>query len=476
MTTGPLTHSSGHRRGAPVAAAALALVTWLFGAADRQVGAQGSTVAVYEGARVITGDGSTLIEDGAFIVRNGTIEQIGPRAGVNVPAGARHVDLRGKTVMPMIMNVHGHIGYMKGAATNKENYSRENVLDHLQRYAYYGVGVMQSLGTDRDDVELRIRDEQRAGTLKDPSLALLFTAGAGIVAPTPGQVNGGPFFAVDVVHEATSPDDARQFVQQLARKKPDIVKLWVDDRNHTKVKLTPDVYRAIIDEAHKQGLRAAAHVFYADDAKDLVRSGVDGFAHMVRAAPGIDDELLQLIKEHDVFQCTTMSIQRASVNGSSWLDDPALAETVRPEVIAGWKADIDKARPEAVAQAKAGYAVLERSLKRLSDAGAKVTLCGDTGLLNQTPGFAEHRELEAMADAGMPPLQVIRAATQVAAGVLGLRDRGTLATGKRADFIVLDANPLERMTNSRKIAAVYHDGIAIDRAAMRARWTGGAAR
>ena len=188
--------------------------------------------------------------------------------------------------MPMIVNVHGHVGYMKGATTGKEHFSRENVLDHLRRYLYYGVGAIQSLGTDRDGVEMAIRDEQRAGTLKDPGLALLFTAANGIVAPTPGSVNGGPFFATDVVQEAASPDDARRYVQALAARKPDIVKLWVDDRNGTKTKMTPDVYRAIINEAHQQGLRAVAHVYYLEDAKDLVHSGVDGFAHMVRAETG----------------------------------------------------------------------------------------------------------------------------------------------------------------------------------------------
>ena len=192
---------------------------------------------IYEGARLITGNGGAPIEDGVLVVRGATIEQIGARSVVTAPAGARRVDLRGKTVMPLIINVHGHIGYMKGATTDKANYSRENVLDHLQRSMYYGVGAMQSLGTDRDNVELHVRDEQRAGTLKDPSLALLFTADQGLAAPTPQQANGGPAFASDVVHETTSPEDGRQFVRMLATKHPDIVKVWVDDRNHTKVKL-----------------------------------------------------------------------------------------------------------------------------------------------------------------------------------------------------------------------------------------------
>jgi imidazolonepropionase-like amidohydrolase len=383
--------------------------------------------------------------------------------------------------MPLIIDVHGHIGYMKGATTDKANYSRENVLDHLRRYMYYGVGAMQSLGTDRDDVELRIRDEQRAGLLKDPSLALLFTADQGLAAPTPGQVNGGAAFATDVIHEVLSAEKARQLVRTVAAKKPDLIKFWVDDRNHTKTKLTPELYRPIIDEAHKQGLRAVAHVYYLEDAKELVRSGVDGLAHIVRDVPE-DDELVRLIKQRDVFACTTMSVQRG--DSSTWIDDPSLAETVRPEVIRAWKTPAAAGAAASGASGAAGgvagraggtYSNLEQSLKRLYEANARIVLCGDTGFSMQAPGFTEHRELKGMVDAGMPPLRAIQAATQVGAAVLGLKDRGTLARGKHADFMVLDANPLENMANSRRISAVYHDGIAVDRAALRASWVGAAA-
>ena len=134
------------------------------------------------------------------------------------------------------------------------------MIDHLKRYTYYGVGVVQSLGIDRDGVEIATRDEQRGGTLADPELAVLLSAANGIVVPTPGSVNGGPFFATDVVHEASDADDARAYVRSIAASKPDIVKIWVDDRNGTKSKMPPEIYRAIIDEAHAQGLRVIAHV------------------------------------------------------------------------------------------------------------------------------------------------------------------------------------------------------------------------
>ncbi|MGD9903651.1 MAG: amidohydrolase family protein [Vicinamibacterales bacterium] len=425
-------------------------------------------VTAFAGARLIRGDGSPAIDDAVLVVRDGVISAAGPRGEIEVPADATRVDLSGRTVMPLIVNVHGHIGYMRGATTERGHYSRDNVLDHLRRFTYYGIGAFQELGTDRDDVEVTIRDEQRAGTLADPALAWFFTAGNGIVAPTPGAANGGPFFATDVIHEAATPEQARAAVQALAAKKVDVVKLWVDDRNGTKVKLAPDVYKAAIDEAHAHGLRAVAHVYYLDDAKDLVRSGVDGLAHMVRAEPGVDDELVAMLTARNVFACSTMSIQKPLVDGPGWLDDPALAETVRPEVIAEWKAGIARAAPDAVARAKETYGRLEASMRRLHAGRARIVLCGDTGLNSQVPGFTEHRELEAIARAGVPPLEAIRAATATGAGVLGLADRGTLEAGKRADFLVLTANPIDDIANTRRIAAVYKAGVAIDRDALRA--------
>jgi imidazolonepropionase-like amidohydrolase len=425
-------------------------------------------VLVFDGTRAITGDGMPPIENARIVVRDGRIAAIGPRAGVVAPSGATQIDLSGRTLMPMLVDVHGHIGYMKGAITDRANYSRENVLNDLRRFSYYGVGVFQALGTDRSDTEIRIRNEQRAGILGDRSLATLFTAGTGIVAPTPGSANGGPFFATDVVHETDSPEDARAFVGQLAAKQPDFVKIWVDDRNGTKKKLRPEVSAAAIAEAHALGLRAVAHVYYLDDAKLLAKAGIDGFAHLVRAEPGVDDELAGMIRSRNIFQCSTLSIQRSLVDGPGWLDDPALAETVPPAVIATWKDQVAKTSSDTVARARTDYARLERNLRTIHQGGARIVLCGDTGLASQVPGFTEHRELEAIVRAGVPALEAIRAATGTAASVLGLQDRGTLRPGARADFIVLAANPLQDIANTRKIVAVYRDGIAIDRAPLRA--------
>jgi imidazolonepropionase-like amidohydrolase len=425
---------------------------------------EGRTV-FFEGAGLIVGDGSHPVEGAGILVRDGHVVAAGP--GVRPGEGDLRVDLAGKTVMPTIVNPHGHIGYFKGAAADRENFSRENVLDHLRRLTYYGVSVFQSLGTDRDDVELGIRDEQRAGTLDDPELALLYSAGNGLVAPTPGSDNGGPYFATDVIREVSTPAQARATVRELVAKNPDVIKFWVDDRNGQKRKFGPEIYSAIIDEAHQHGKKAIAHIYELEDAKGVVRAGVDGTAHMVRA-PGPDEELLRLLTDNDVFVFTSMSIQKAATDDPAWFDDPYLAHTVDQASRNAIRAQPGQMPEHVVTEMKAGYGILEAGLRTYLQAGVRVLFSADTGLFAQFPGFAEHRELEAMVTAGMPALDAITAATLRPAQMLDIADRGSLEPGKRADFIVLDANPLDDIADSRKISAVYILGRAIDREKLRA--------
>ncbi|MFE2043822.1 amidohydrolase family protein [Streptomyces sp. NPDC059477] len=424
-------------------------------------------------ARVITGDGRTVVQDAGILVdADGLISAIGPRTALRVPAGARRVDLGGRTVMPTIINPHGHLGYLRDATVSKDNHSRANVLDHLHRLAYYGVSVFQPLGTDRDDVEITLRDTQRSGPPADPGLPSLFTAGTGLVAPTPGEINGGPYFATDVVHEVAVPAGARATVRALARKRPDAIKFWVDDRRGTRNKPAPEVYAAIIEEAHRLGFLAVARIFELDDAKGVLRAGVDGIAHMVRS-PGPDAELIELLQGDTVFACTSMGIQRTAYDDSGWLDEPAVAETVSAAARAEVRARIAALSPADVAAAEASYAVLEEGLRAYVAGGVRVLLSADTGARTQFFGIAEHREVESMVRAGMPVLQAIRSATELPAEVLGLPDRGTLAPGKRADLLVLDADPRDDIAHTRAISAVYFAGRALDRARLRERWTDG---
>ncbi|NQX28097.1 amidohydrolase family protein [Microbacteriaceae bacterium VKM Ac-2854] len=427
-----------------------------------------SDAVLFHGATLISGTGSPAVVDAAFLVRDGVIESVGRTADFPSPSDTARVDLSGRYVMPTIVNPHGHVGYLRGASMDAANFSRENVLDHLRRFVYYGVSVIQSLGTDRDGVEISIRDQQRLGTLVDPELALLLSAANGIAAPTPGGGNGGAFFAPEAIREADSPEQAREVVRAILTQRPDVIKFWVDDRNGTKSKFGPDIYEAIIDEAHRAGTKVIAHIYDLEDAKGVARAGVDGTAHLVRES-GPDAELLALLRENDVFVFTSMSIQRAILDGREWLNDPVLAETVDQATRDTFIAMFAQTPEHVRAALTDGYRILESSLTQYVDAGVRVLLSGDTGVMAQFPGFTEHRELEAMVRAGMPTLAAIRAATLLPARMLGLHDRGSLEAGKRADFIVLDADPLLDIANTRSIADVYIAGSAIDRPALRAK-------
>jgi imidazolonepropionase-like amidohydrolase len=389
-----------------------------------------ATVTVFEGARVIVGDGSAPIENAAIVVDGGRITQVGPAAKIKAPAGAARVSLQGKTVMPAIVDAHVHMPNERPALT-----------DALTRKAYFGVNAVMSLGQDAGDLAFQVRAEPI------PNAALLRTAGRGITMPEPGRT--------DIPYWVTTEAEARKAVQELAAKKVDIVKIWVDDREGKYKKLTPELSRAIIDEAHKNKLRVTAHIFYLDDAKHLVRSGLDAFAHGVRDKD-IDDEFLALVKQRPNFVLVPNMGDRGVAADLSWLSDGVPAAELK-KLQAG-----ATDRP----QAQASYGIQARNLAKMNAAGVKIALGTDGNI-----SWAHHVEMEDMVVAGMTPSQVIVASTRNAAEFMRLTDRGTIATGKVADLLVLDANPLDDIKNTRKIAAVYLRGTALDRAALRARMT-----
>ncbi|MFB7274666.1 amidohydrolase family protein [Streptomyces sp. NPDC056244] len=429
---------------------------------------QGEAVT-YRGATVITGGLANPVIESADLVVEGTrlvsVEPAGRREAIG-----RVVDLSGRHVMPALINPHVHIGYMRDGVGDASNYSRENVLDHLRRFAYHGVSVVQSLGTDRDDTELILRDQQRSGELSDPGLATLLTAGTGLVAPTPGSTNGGARFATDVVNEVTDPEAARALVRSLAAQRVDVVKFWIDSRGGQKTKMQPPVYQAIIDQSHLERLKVIAHIYDLDDAKGVIRAGADGTAHLVRD-PGHDDELIALLLERDAFVFTSLGIQRSAVVGPALLDDPLLAETVSASARDAIRERMRSAPPAQLDHLNGVYQTLRREVAAFVAADVRLVLSADTGVATQFPGFAEHFELESMVEAGMPAIRAINAGTEQSARVLGIeKQQGTLAPGKRADFLVLDADPLDDIRNTRRISDVYLGGRRLDRTAMRARW------
>jgi imidazolonepropionase-like amidohydrolase len=426
-------------------------------------------VTVFEGARLIAGDGGAPIEDSAFIVENNRFTQVGRKGQLTVPAGALRVDLTGKTVIPAIVDAHGHPGFLDAAAgkMSKANFTRENYVDHLERYAYHGVAAVLSTGTDMGDLAFKLRAEVI------PNAALIRTVGRGLAYPGSGPADTS---RNDVPYPVTSPAEARKAVQELARQKVDFVKIWVDTRNGTRTKLSPEMFSAAADEATKQGLRSIAHVFDLADAKLLVKAGVEGFLHSIRDQE-VDDEFIKLAKERNVWFTPNLGgINRLSLirdNGTpAWFDEPLVRESMAPALIRE-RAQVYENRKRANTPATGRPAFDAINTRKLHAAGVREVLGGDSaGDERRWLGLHGLMEFENMVAAGFTPMEMIVAATRESAKVMGLDQLGMVAGGKSADFIVLDANPLDNIANVRKFNAVYLRGQEVDRAGMRAKWQG----
>jgi imidazolonepropionase-like amidohydrolase len=410
---------------------------------------------VFEAARLIAGDGRAPTEGAAFIVQNGRFLRVGRKGDLNIPKGAQRIDLTGKTVMPALIDLHSHLGYydVKTMTNSAQNYTRANLIDHLNRYAYHGIAATLSLGLDRGELPFQLRAEPASNPV------LFRTAGRGIAWP-----NAGPRadYWRDAPYGVQTEAEARKAVQELAARRVDFVKIWVDDRDRTVPKLPPALYRAIIDEAHAHKLRVVAHVYYLADGKDLLRAGIDGFAHGIRDVD-VDEEFITLFKTRpDVFLIPNLPDRAPAAS-----DLPLLSETFPAAQIAQMREVAAKglpARPRL-------FDVQARSLAKLNAAGVRIGFGTDAGV-GAPLGWAAHAELADMVESGLTPAEAIVAATRTSAAILKLDQRGVVADGKVADFIVLDANPLESITNTRRIDSVYLNGKKVDRAALRAAWSG----
>jgi imidazolonepropionase-like amidohydrolase len=383
-----------------------------------------SGVKAFTGARIVDGTGKPAIEKATLLVRNGRIESVG--TSVKVPPGAQRVDVSGKTIIPGLISAHSHIGDAS----------------QLGLFARYGVTAVFSLGGDK---EIEIRDQIRAEQ-QTPALnhARLLIAGPVVVSRTP--------------------EEARKAVDDLAAAKTDIVKFRLDDNLGAGRKMTPEVYTAIFDEAHKNNMRVAVHVVVLSDAKAVLRLGADLIAHSVRDTD-IDDETIALLKKNNASYCTTFLREVSTYvypEKPAFLSDPFLLKFADQRELARVNdaAFLDRMRNDKGGQwYKEHLPVAMRNMKKVFDAGVPVVMGTDSGPAGRFQGYFEHLELEYMTQAGLTPMQALMTATSNAARFMHTADQyGTLERGKWADFLVLDANPLDDIRNTRKLDSTWIAG------------------
>jgi imidazolonepropionase-like amidohydrolase len=417
------------------------------------------------GARILDGTGRAPLEDGAIVFDGDRILDVGPADSVARPPDAEVIDVHGKTIIPGLISAHSHLGLCKGIlGPRPENYTRDNVQQQLEQYERYGVLTVMSLGVNKD-VLYEWRNEQREGKLGG---ADIFTADRGL-----GVRQGAPPFALleDQVYRPTSVEEARADVRESAGRHPDMIKIWVDDLFGTSTKMRPEIAtgvidqaHAIVDEAHQRRLRVAAHIFYLNDAKALLKAGVDVIAHSVRDQL-VDAEFIQAMKANGAVYIPTLDLDESQyiyAEQPAWMQEPFFTQAVDKALLERWKSPLyvkeTQANPNTIKN-KAAAAMGQQNVKMLFDAGIKVAFGTDSGAVpTRVQGFAEHRELQLLVQAGLSPMEAIVCATKNSAEVLDASDRGTLEVGKKADFLVLNGNPLDDIRNTTHIDRVYHHG------------------
>jgi imidazolonepropionase-like amidohydrolase len=421
----------------------LALVMALSTGATRPLAQATSTVTAFTGGRLITLDPKPTVADVVILVKDGRVVEVGPPNSVVVPGGAVRTNLDGKFVLPGLIAAHVHVSDVAGP--DARAYTDENTRRQLGVYARYGITTVLSLGGEQAPA-FKARDAQNS--------------------PVGAQHRARVFLSGDIIIGAT-PEAVREQVGRLAPLTPDWIKIRVDDNLGTGRKMPPEVFTAVIDEAHQRGLRVAAHVFYLEDAKALLKAGVDMIAHSVRDKD-IDDEFIALMKARNVPYCPTLTREISTFVYEStpkFFEDPFFLKEADPAMVARLK---EPARQQAMAGSKSAQAykaalrVAERNLKKASDAGLSIVMGTDSGAFPERfQGYFEHVEMSMMREAGMSPEQVLRSATSSAARALRLTDLGGLTPGAWADFVVLDRNPLEDITNTRSIASVWIAGARV---------------
>lgn len=417
---------------------------------------------VFDGVRLIDGLGNPPVENARMVIMDGRIAALGAAQQIAIPAGAQVISVENGSIMPGIISNHVHLGSYDGLVSGAAAQNAENILRQLNLYQNYGVTTVASMGTNGALI-YDLRSRLHAGSV---SGADILVADHGLGVP-----NGAPPAPLgpEQLDRPETEQEARQAVRAAAARGTNFIKLWLDDFQGLKlVKMKPEIYKAAIDEAHKNNLPAFVHIHYLDDAKDVLRAGADVLAHGIRDK-AIDDEFVELMNQNKAWYIPTLSVDEAFylfAQQPEVLQDPFVRNALHPDLLKQYESEEWRSKQLsnklAVASWQHGLRTNQRNTKAAIDRGVNVGFGTDSGAMPlRVPGFAEHRELELLVQSGITPLEALSLATGKAAQAINLSDRGVLSVGKRADLVVLNGNPIEDIRNTQRIHSVWQSGIKV---------------
>ena len=383
------------------------------------------------GATLVDATGAPAVPNATVVIDNGRIAAAGPSVSTPVPPGARRIDVAGKTIIPGLWDSHAHL----------------HQIEWIPTYFAAGVTSVRDMGSEWP-LLVAMRKAIRSGTVTGPNL---FFAG---LIDGPGLTGFGEF-------SAATPEEGRAIVRRYHQLGFEMIKIYMA--------LAPEVMAAICDEAHKLDMRCTGHVPNSMDLHEAIDAGMDQLAHFpVRGDLTTDEgkkQIAHFLAKKTIFDPTASWGEIGGKSAAEPMENiqPVLKHLPRP-LLQEHVASLGQS-PSDTATSHARLARMLANIKAAHDAGVPIIAGTDEGI----PAYSVYRELELYVKAGFTPMDALRAATAVAAQAMRVdKDLGTIATGKRADLLVLDANPLENISNIRTVRFVMKDGRMFDSAAL---WT-----
>jgi imidazolonepropionase-like amidohydrolase len=440
----------------------LVLALVLAAAAVVPAGMQAPDVKVITGSTLINPTAAAPAANAVIVITGSRITQVGTAATVKPPANAEVIDGRGKFVIPGLADVHNHLG----AGSMSFGPQRENYVGNLGRLLAVGVTtVFNPDGGVSEFTQLKT-----AAAADAAPVARFFGTGPAITVP-------GASLGQQGLTPATA-DDARATIQKLKAANVDAIKIHRDDLAWASKRTVPlmplDVVQAVVDEAHRLGLRVYVHAPQLARAKEALRAGVDGLMHGIIDEP-IDPDFIALMKKNAAVYVPTLGMFEdvADVGAFATRQAPFWDQLglqplrIYQTFTSPQGAQIFQSFLSNTAFAKEHLPTLRANMQQALSAGIPIVMGSDTGFFGVLLAVASPLELELMVEGGLQPRDAIAAATINAARMIGKeKELGSVEAGKMADLLILDENPLDDIRAIRRIHRVVKGGVVYDPAEL----------